>query len=139
MTTTTFAKATLFTRHEMFGNIIKLEVKDLVIETGVKYAQYDNAVKVTFVPKGKRSRRGMMLTYKPDLIVLEGWGHSIEPDGFMNPVGIVEGPVTVTRSRYSSHDAGWQRDFEAKLNKYLAEKGLTIAADFRGHNSHERF
>lgn len=53
------------------GNVTRTDCRSLTVETGVKYAQYNNAVRVTWLAKGKRKARATVLTYNPFLIVVE--------------------------------------------------------------------
>lgn len=55
--TKTFSNATLFTRSDFGFGYGRTLCRSVKVETGVKWAQYDNATRVTFVPKGKRSER----------------------------------------------------------------------------------
>ncbi len=121
-------KVTIFTRGG-FGNILKVEAK--LVEHGKrKYAQYDSVPFVKFVPKGKRKPVGIQCSYKPYVMILEGWGHELEPDGFY---GSTEdrGDVQVRRSRYSSCDPQWEVDFDGKFNHYIKNKSVSVVADYR--------
>jgi hypothetical protein len=127
---------TLYTRGDTsfmsLGNIMKTECRSLKIEVG-PYAQYTNAIQVTFVPKGGRRARTMVQTHAPDVLVLEGHGH-MDPDGAFVPSGIPSGPgVTVTQGRYRSNDPRWGQDFSARVSTYVLQRRPKIAADYRSH------
>lgn len=69
---------TMYIAGEFFGNIQKLECK-LVAHGTKKYAQYNNAPFVNFIPKGKRSLRGVIKSFQPYILILDGTGHP-EPE-----------------------------------------------------------
>jgi hypothetical protein len=48
----------------MFG-VSSINCKWLHVTTGVKYAQYDNAIRVEYIEPRKRNGRRLMLDYKP--------------------------------------------------------------------------
>lgn len=73
----TFQNVTIYISG-MFG-ISRIDCKTLSVESGVKYAQYNNAYRVRFLEKGKRKERGMILDYKPFLVVLDT-KHAVNPD-----------------------------------------------------------
>lgn len=114
----------------------KIECRELLIETG-PYAQYEQAVFVTFIPKGSRKPRAFVQTYQPSLVALVGHGH-LDPDDPMLPLREVGDGVSVSRGRYLSCDPRWNSDFDAKLATYLGARGIALVADFRGHNASER-
>ncbi len=111
--TTTFERATIYTRGGL-GGVVRTEVRNLSIETGVSYAQYTDAVRVTFTPKGKRKPRGMTLTYRPFLVVVEGAGPEIR--GLFGAEKESGTPgVTVRESRYTCFDERFDTDARADL------------------------
>jgi hypothetical protein len=117
----------------VFG-VTRTEIRALEITVG-KYAQYSSAVSVKFIAKGKRSPQGYWLTYKPELVILEGHDH-MAPDGPMEPVGSVDANgVTATRSRYASCDPRWAEDFNRQLAAYVERTGAKILHDFRGFDT----
>jgi hypothetical protein len=80
-----------------------------------KYAQYDNAVKLTFTPERKRQ-----LNYKyfhSTLLVFKGW-HSL-PDTVLNTVE-ENGIYRVTSSKYHSCD---HRQYDEILS-YFEQQGV---------------
>lgn len=124
----TIAKGTLYLRGEFMGNIHKIEARDIMIETGVKYAQYDNAIRVTWTPKGARRARGTVLTYRPFCVALDGWGH-LDPDSMFGKATETETGVLVSHGRHSACSGGWQSDFLVQLAVYLETSGASIAYD----------
>lgn len=102
------------------------------------WAQYPAAVECRFVPKGARKERGFVQSYRPSLLVLDGWGHP-EPDGMFDESQAEvrqtrAGTVTSVMARYSACSDGWQRDFDAMVADYLERSGARVLADFRGHD-----
>lgn len=119
---------TLYMRGEMFGNVVKVECRTLRIRVR-QWAQYESAVELTYVPKGKRAARVRTLGFKPWGFVLAGYGN-LDPDSFLGPETVTPAGVGVRQSRYSACDGRWQTDFEAKLGD------TPVLADFRGHDPH---
>ena len=118
--------ATLY--HEtMFGYTVT-HVRDLKVEV-VKYAQYDKAVRVTFIEKGKRKRTGFLQTSHASLVVLEG--HTTINTKPQMETDTRNG-MTIESTRYASYDARWGEEFDAAL----VASSATVLRDFRGYNSH---
>lgn len=117
-------KCTVYTSG-MFG-IRKTEVRQVKVELG-PYAQYSEAVHVTYLEKGKRKARAMVEGYRPYFLVLEGWGHP-DPAGMWEESSSAELKV----SRYSACDPRWQDDFDAKIGSYLASGKARVLVDIRG-------
>ncbi|MEC1685991.1 LPD29 domain-containing protein [Bacillus mojavensis] len=81
-----------------------------------KYAQYDNAVKLTYKPENKRN-----LYYRhfySDLLMFKGW-HSL-PDTVLNNVEVRPEGIKIIHSKYHSCD---KRQFDEVLD-YLNEKSF---------------
>jgi hypothetical protein len=132
------AKATLYFQGGFGLKIHKVEVRDLVIELK-RYAQYQRAVIATFVPKGKRNKRELVQERCPSLIVLEGWGHALEPDGMYDPARTTRrGAVTAHVGRYSACDPRWVGDFAERLRSYSEETSTKPAANFIGFDTQAR-
>jgi hypothetical protein len=119
--------------------IIKCEGK-LVDHGTQKYAQYDAAPFVNFIPKGKRNVRGFVQAeYKPSLLILAGHGHP-EPDSMFGVETPNEaGTAFTSRSRYMSCDPRWQSDFDARIDAYLARTGAEVVADYRHKAAQGRY
>ena len=128
MTQQTFQNVTIYRTGEFIGNVHRTDCREVTVET-VEYAQYTSALQVTYLEKGKRNKRRFVLTYKPFFVIVPT-AQAIEPDGMMKPNG--DGSSI---SRYSSFDDGWIRDFDEKLKA----AGVPILADFRTHNTSDRF
>ena len=112
-------KVTIYTTSEFMGNVVKYEGK--LVDYGTrKYAQYNTAPFVDFIPNGKRKTVRIQKTYKPYLLILSGTGYP-EPEGMC--------PAEGGMSKYSSFDGGWKRDFNDLLEK--STKPLAILADYR--------
>lgn len=114
-------KVTIYTTSEFMGNVVKYE--GTLVDYGVrKYAQYDAAPFVDFIPKGKRKTVRIQKSYKSYLLILLGTGYP-EPQPLCPPEGGM--------SKYASHDEGWKRDFNTVLSKWESIKPLAILADYR--------
>lgn len=116
--------------------MVKMEVSKLSVELK-PYAQYDKAVHVEFVPRGKRKARGFVQSYRPSLLVLEGWGHPDPDSAFLPPTDQGDGVATLV-GRYSSCDPRWQGDFDAKMKAYLETTSSKVLHDFRVHDASSR-
>lgn len=112
-------KATVYLKNEFFGNVNKIEVRDLEIRKG-KYAQYDEAYFFTFIPKRKRKKRGQVVYGKYAFaLVLEGQGKELEPADFLSAPKRCETTGLITRkSRYSSFDENYVKEFVAAYLGY---------------------
>lgn len=135
-----FTNVTLYTRGDShwinLGNITKTECRSLKVDVR-PYAQYQNAVVVTFVKKGARRECQIVQTSNPDVVVLAGHGQ-MEPDGAFKTDGPAHRGVTIERAKHRSGDTRWQGDFSAKLAAYVAETGAKIVADYREHKIEEK-
>jgi len=117
-------KATIYTKSELFGNILKKEVT--LLKHGRKqYAQYRDAPFVEFVPKRARIARRITETYKPFLLIVEGWKQP-DPDSAYGS-STDHGAYSVSQGRYSSFDDRWVDDFNAKVKTW----NLKVIADYR--------
>lgn len=115
-------KATIYTSSQFMGNIIKIEctIKDFGFR---KYAQYDKAAFVRYVPKGKRNEQDFIKGYHPYILILEGHGHP-EPESMFVDLG-----GGVSQSKYRSFDEKYKTDFDAAINLILPQK--TVLFDVR--------
>ena len=129
-------KVTVYVASEFGLGIKKIEATKLSIEVR-PYAQYLTGIVVELLPKRMRRMRGFVQSYRPSLVVLEGWNHP-DPDGMWDPSTVkTDGDVTTQRARYSACDERWQTDFDAKIDAYIAN-GATVLYDFRKHNPNRR-
>jgi len=110
----------------------KVETRTLDVRV-IEYAQYARAVRVNFIPKGMRRGRELTQHYKPNIVILEGWGHVDPPSAFL-PIKVTSDPnVMVSEGRYSGFDERWDSDFDAVLTRYLEKSKASLLFDFRGH------
>ena len=128
MKTATKELVTVYTSSS-FG-ISKFEGK-LVDFGTTKYAQYNAAPFIKYVPKGKRNVRGFVKTYQPYIIIIKGVNHPEPADAFTAPKTTVYemGVVTSRMSRYSSFDERYKTEFDAKISEYLQSQ--TVLMDVR--------
>ena len=117
---------TLYFRGEFMGNMHRVEARAYSVTVG-KYAQYDQAVFVAFLAKGKRKARGFVQGYRPDLLVLDDWGHPEPAPLFGEPA---PGEITVEAAHSSCSD-GWARDFAAIIDPYIAAHPGIVLHDYR--------
>jgi hypothetical protein len=95
-----------------------------------EYAQYKNAVRFAMVEKGCRRASGVVQTYKPSLVVLDGWGHP-DPDGAWSDVGATE-----SVGRHAGFATEWETEFGTKIDAYIAAGKGRVVCDYRGHNTY---
>lgn len=108
--TFTFQNVTLYRVGGMFG-VSRVDCKTLIINTGQKYAQYNDAIKIAYLKKGSRkSWSGAMLDYRPWLRVVDT-KQAIQPEDPMQLKG--DGS---TATKYTSCDPRWCTDFEDLLD-----------------------
>ena len=102
-------KITIYSTGEFFGSVQKIE--GYLVEHGTrKYAQYENAPFVRFIPKGKRKVCIIQKSYKPYLLILQGWANP-EPEGMYKKEKEING-VIIKESRYQSCDDRYRSDFD---------------------------
>ena len=119
-------KATLYLRNFILG-YTKIEVREVRHWLG-KHAQYEKAVHAEFIEKRKRKRVGIVETYQPSLVILDGWGHPALPSPF----------DSAGHNRHVASDAkAWQKEFNEFLSQYLQESPVKVLADYRGHDPEE--
>lgn len=110
----------------VFG-VSKQEVKLLDFGTK-KYAQYNNAVFVHFIKKGKRKPEGFVKGYKPYMLILEGINHPEPADAF-GPVQ-VKGDLETKMTRFSSFDDRYLTEFDEKISEYIKDKNILMDVRF---------
>jgi hypothetical protein len=122
-------KVTLYTVSEMMGNVIKREIKMTSLEYK-EYAQYKSLLHVQGIPKGKRTEyvwrsQGRYAFF----VVVEGWGHPEPASMFGTPTRCPSTGLMVSESSYSSHDAGYIKDFMkanwSNLQHYLLKYDIS--------------
>jgi len=117
-------KITIYYNTEFFGSIQKIEA--YLIEYGTRqYAQYSNAPYIKFIPKGKRKIRMIQKSYKPYLLILNGWDNPNTQGMFTDSKN--ENGIITKKSLYSCYDERYKTDFNKTINNY---SDLFIA-DFR--------
>lgn len=79
-----------------------------------KYAQYDNAVKITFTPQGKRSK--YYNHQHSTLLVYDGWLEL--PETVLHEVVSDNGIVTMTKTKYMSCD---KKQYDEMLEHFAAD------------------
>lgn len=123
-------------RIEAFG-AKRVECKWLRVRVQ-SYAQYPRALRVEYLPKGKRKALGFMETLHPSLLVLRGYGHP-EPGNAFTPERVEAHPggfVRTSMTRHSCYAPEWRIEFNATMAPYLEEHPGHVLADYRGHDSH---
>lgn len=111
----TLSNVTLYLGTEMA--VRRIDCRSLDITRPFQYAQYDNAVNLTFIPKGKRSPCERFLSPKSFFYVLPT-PLAIEPAGMFGPATTTADGVQMAQSRYISCDPRWVSDFLAELDKW---------------------
>lgn len=118
-----FGKSTLYFLG-MFGYTQK-EVREVEVEVR-PYAQYERAVHFRFKDPRQKSFRSGVQGYRPNLIILEGWGH-------VGPASPFKETEMGTISRYHMGALEYQVEFEKDLTEYLEKNPeVKVLADFRG-------
>lgn len=125
----TFNDVTIYFRSS-FGSILRVDARALSVTTGVKYAQYTNATKVTWLAKGKRKPQGMYLTYAPFFIVVRR-EDAINPESMLGEARQTATGMTVRESRYACFDDRWVSDFRAALAAKNVQPLVSIVAEDR--------
>jgi len=111
-------KATIYLMSDLMGDIIKREVK--LLDYGfMKYAQYDKAVFVEYIPKGKRLKQRYVRGFKPFLLILEGWDNPNTPE---STITTVKDGYTIEESKYSGFDDRYLIDFKNAFKDINKEK-----------------
>lgn len=81
----------------------RIDCRELIVRKHVKFAQYDNAIEIAYVQKGKRNPRKMTLTYQPYALIVDT-KHAIKPGTVMKS----EGSGMVSALMYDpAHQAQW--------------------------------
>jgi hypothetical protein len=122
-------KATLYKTSEFGFGYGKIEVKSIKVEA-CRYAQYDHAYRVTYVPKGARKPRQFYSyggVYNPVVngrfVILNGWGSFDLTDWIDRDI---DGSGL---SRHMSCDPAWDQEFDDALRasgEPLAFDGRTL-------------
>lgn len=98
----------------------------------VKYAQYDNAVEIQFVPVGKRKPVAVRATYAPRIVILPGTvATTPAPESMWTDSRETDSGLTVRQSARMSNDDGW----DTEMDRRLTASGVTPILDLRGYNT----
>lgn len=115
--------------------IVRKVVKRVEVECG-KYAQFNNALFVTYREPRQRRDRCFTQTDFPSLLIVEGVD-TPEPASMWGSHS-TRGGVTTSRSRYSSCDPRWQSDFDGMIDAEIAAGNLKVVFDGRKNNPYTR-
>lgn len=121
--------ATIYTRGGF--SYTRTEVR-LVRVTCGPYAQYQRALKLEWLAKGKRKPEGVWLSYDPKCVILRGQGHPV-PRHFMEDKG-----GGVSESRASCFSPQWCEEFAQLIDPYIAANPSQLLADYRGFDTRAR-
>ena len=106
---------TIFTISDFgFPAAMQITLKEI---TNTRYAQYDDAVRLVFVLKGKR-KLFQKYFYSTSFIICEGW---VNVDNSKSTELVSkDSTCTVTRSKYCSFDSRYIDDAEQYLDNIIA-------------------
>lgn len=107
-----FFNATIYFKSDILG-ISNVDCRSVKVEI-LPYAQYDRALKLTYVPKGKRNERSQWITFRPFLVVVPTTS-AVAVNNWNAPEQGSTPGVTITKSRYGSCDPRWITDFTSNL------------------------
>jgi hypothetical protein len=124
------AKVTIYQADSWSGGPVKRFEATAYTFQERKYAQYDHAVWVWFVPKGARKIRQAIDSSKPmTTLILAGWGH---PSQAVSGPETRSGDVTTSQWRFSGASPEWSKDFNRMIDAYIAERKPKVLVDYRG-------
>lgn len=116
-------------------------VEARLYETGTKkYAQYQNAPYAQYKPKGARKMRGMVVTYQPWMVILEGWGLP-KFNNWQAPKDHGDG-VTTQKGKFMGCDERWEMAGDIFIADVVGKTGAAVVADYRytqGFSAHDSF
>lgn len=122
-------EATLYLRSAF--NYQRIEVRGFRMRVG-KHAQYQRALALEWLEKGKRKWKGVWLTYRPEAVILSGHGHPVPADAMEDRGG------GVSVSRHSCFAEEWSTEFGAWLEKYLEQHPGVLLGDYRDFDTQGR-
>lgn len=124
-------KATIYRQGEMFGGAPRgIEVKAFNFAVA-PYAQYQKALHVYYIPKGKLNPRHFVDGYQPTTIIIEGWNHPAEAGATYHPARKTESGAIVSQSRYLAHDPRYTAEGKDFMDQYLKTSRAKVIIDFR--------
>lgn len=100
----TVARGTLGFKRDMLPAYAWVPARDIEVRIA-PYAQYQAAVYVTFIPKGKRARRTLVGTDRAALLVLDGQDPISEPPDYRKGVRSTD-PVWAEAARAAARVSG---------------------------------
>jgi hypothetical protein len=115
-------KATLCFQGELGFSYQVVQACDITIEIK-PWAQYENAVHVTFIPKGNRKHREIVQAYAPSLVVLKDHVKVNVPPAW---------GARAARVSNTSCAPVWGNEFQEALHK-ARQAGAHVVRDFRLH------
>lgn len=118
------AKATIFMPGG-FGAWNKLLVNDLIVWKQ-PYAQYPDALHVSFRAKGKRKEMRHAFGHKPRLVVYSGWNVDLEPESMFGEPKEEPSGVSVSVGRRRSFDAGWDEAMASLVKSYKTRPVMSV-------------
>lgn len=124
-----FQNVTLYLSSEFLGGINRFDCREVEVIEGVKYAQYDNAVRIIFTEKRKRTARQVVITSHPFAVIVDT-KHAIIPDSAMVPCESNIPGLKGSKSRYAAFDSRWQSDFYEQL----AAANVPVLKDYKEWN-----
>ena len=123
-------EVTIFTS-SAFG-ITKIHAK--LIDFGTKkYAQYDNAPFVHYIPKGKRKQVGFVQGYNPYILIVKGHSsiNPADPFGETKVSHYESGSVASKMTRFASFDERYNSEFDDYMEVALKNDPQSILMDYR--------
>src|SRR5579875_1271441 len=109
--TKAFTNVVIYLVNELMGNVQRVDAKEARVTTGVRYAQYTDAVQVEWIEPRKRNWSRIILTFQPFIFVLT------KAAAVPQPSSLVPESNGCMRSKYPSHDARYISDFLATLKQ----------------------
>ena len=91
----------------------------------MEWAQYPNAAFAVYREKRKRTWRKRIASYRPYMVIVEGWEHKKPP-----PMLIENGPISQITA-YGSFDDRYTVEGDEWLNRYLSKSKICTIADYR--------
>lgn len=122
-------KVTIYTTSEFMGSVVKRE--GILVDFGIrKYAQYNKAPFVNYIPTGKRKQTGFIKGFNPYLVILKGFNNP-DPESMMNKGTTDANGTTISQSRYLSFDDRYKTDFDSVLNEFIKNNPDAVLMDVR--------
>lgn len=118
------AKATIFMPGG-FGAWIKILVNDLTVWKQ-PYAQYPDALHVSFRAKGKRKEMRHAFGYKPRLVVYSGWNVDLEPESMFGEPTDTPSGASVSVGRRRSFDSGWDTAMAELVKNHKTKPVMSV-------------